>query len=195
MQRPSRLQDISLTIGNCYVEYDMNRYTLVFHEVKTSVFLSRKIKQQTIASRCGVKSLNILLNVPSGRLHRTDGLHSTAFTTMSFLPQRALPVTVRCEACETSGTSRIISGKPPSRNVFFSRARELNPKCERRVKLLIPSGGGKGMDNMRNVKSLQVRTAKAVKAYLCYTAAPPKWKPGRRSVPEPDEVKVSGPVL
>lgn len=26
---------------------------------------------------------------------------------------------------------------------------------------------------MRSVKSLQVRTAKAVKTYLCYTAAPP----------------------
>ena len=33
----------------------------------------------------------------------------------------------------------------------------------------------------RSVKSLQVRTAKAVKVYLCHTAAPPKRKLGGRS--------------
>lgn len=38
-----------------------------------------------------VKSLNILSNVSSGRLHRTDGLDSTSFTAISFLSRsRAL---------------------------------------------------------------------------------------------------------
>ena len=71
---------------------------------------------------------------------------------MSFLPQPRLKygvdyaslVTAGCEACETR------SLLPENGFFFFSRAREINPKREWRVKLLIPSGGGKGMDNMRN---------------------------------------------
>ena len=58
-------------------------------------------KQRTIASQCDVKSLNILSNVPFRNLHRMNGLDSTSFTAMGFLPQRALLVTAGCEACET----------------------------------------------------------------------------------------------
>ena len=62
---------------------------------------------------------------------------------MSFLPRHAALATAPCEARETRSLL-------PENGFFFSRAREINPKREWRVKLLIPSGGGKGMDNMRN---------------------------------------------
>ena len=50
--------------------------------------------------RCDVKSLNILSNIPSGRLHRPNGLDSTSSTSMRFLLRHVSPVTARGETRE-----------------------------------------------------------------------------------------------
>ena len=55
-------------------------------------------------------------------------------------------------AC-VAGNGRVRSlrdKQPPSRKQSPGCAREISPKREQRVKLLILRGGGNGMDNMRN---------------------------------------------
>ena len=73
-------------------------------------------------------------------------LDSTSFTAMSFLSWCASEVIWGCKARETR------SLLPENSAVFFftACARVISPKRERRVKLLIPCGGGKGTGNTRN---------------------------------------------
>ena len=81
-----------------------------------------------MASLYDMKSPNILSNIPFRILHRMNRLDSTSFTAMSFLPQRAAPVTAPYEAFETRS---LFAGSRPKPQADTPRN---NPKASVVVK-------------------------------------------------------------